>query len=69
MRLLRLIPSKKSVWWGKWLWKIFAFCLIKKELMPEGGEVNYPANWRVSWVNQETPALDISAIDYVIQGS
>ena len=36
--------------------------------MPEGGEVNYPANWRVSWVNQETPALDISAIDYVIQG-
>lgn len=44
------------------------FALLKKELMPEGGEVNYPANWRVSWVNQETPALDISAIDYVIQG-
>ncbi|HHF3541787.1 TPA: ABC transporter ATP-binding protein [Haemophilus influenzae] len=44
------------------------FALLKKELTPEGGEVNYPANWRVSWVNQETPALDISAIDYVIQG-
>ena len=44
------------------------FSLLKKELTPEGGEVNYPANWRVSWVNQETPALDISAIDYVIQG-
>lgn len=44
------------------------FALLKKELMPEGGEVNYPSNWRVSWVNQETPALDISAIDYVIQG-
>ena len=44
------------------------FALLKKELSPEGGEVNYPANWRVSWVNQETPALDISAIDYVIQG-
>ena len=44
------------------------FSLLKKELTPEGGEVNYPANWRVSWVNQETPALDIPAIDYVIQG-
>ncbi len=45
------------------------FVLLKKELTPEGGgEVNYPSNWRVSWVNQETPALDISAIDYVIQG-
>ena len=44
------------------------FALLKKELTPEGGEVNYPSNWRVSWVNQETPALDISAIDYVIQG-
>ena len=44
------------------------FAFLKKELTPEGGEVNYPANWRVSWVNQETPALDISAIDYVIQG-
>ena len=44
------------------------FALLKKELTPEGGEINYPANWRVSWVNQETPALDISAIDYVIQG-
>ena len=44
------------------------FALLKKELTPEGGEINYPSNWRVSWVNQETPALDISAIDYVIQG-
>ena len=44
------------------------FALLKKELTPEGGEVTYPSNWRVSWVNQETPALDIPAIDYVIQG-
>ena len=41
---------------------------LKKELPPEGGDVTYPSNWAVSWVNQETPALDISAIDYVIQG-
>ena len=44
------------------------FALLKKELQPESGEVSYPSNWAVSWVNQETPALDISALDYVIQG-
>ncbi|OOH91066.1 ABC transporter ATP-binding protein [Pasteurellaceae bacterium 15-036681] len=42
--------------------------LLKNELTPEGGEAKYPQNWSISWVNQETPALDISAIDYVIQG-
>ncbi|QIM69555.1 ABC transporter ATP-binding protein [Basfia succiniciproducens] len=44
------------------------FSLLKKENQPEGGEINYPADWAVSWVNQETPALDISALDYVIEG-
>ncbi|MGQ0286577.1 ABC transporter ATP-binding protein [Pasteurellaceae bacterium 22721_9_1] len=44
------------------------FALLKKELQPEGGDVNYPSNWAVSWVNQETPALDMSALDYVIEG-
>lgn len=44
------------------------FALLKKEMSAEGGEVSYPSNWAVAWVNQETPALDISALDYVIQG-
>lgn len=44
------------------------FALLKNELHPEGGEVRFPPNWAISWVNQETPALDISAIDYVILG-
>lgn len=44
------------------------FSLLKQEMQPEGGGVNYPLNWSVSWVNQETPALDISALDYVIEG-
>lgn len=44
------------------------FALLKKALQPEGGEVTYPSNWAVSWVNQETPALAMSALDYVIQG-
>ncbi|MDH2926332.1 ABC transporter ATP-binding protein [Lonepinella koalarum] len=44
------------------------FALLKKEMSPESGDVNYPTNWAVSWVNQETPALDMSALDYVIEG-
>ncbi|MCT8655648.1 ABC transporter ATP-binding protein, partial [Glaesserella parasuis] len=31
-------------------------------------DASYPKNWSIAWVNQETPALDISALDYVIQG-
>lgn len=42
--------------------------LLKNELSPEGGEAKYPQHWSIAWVNQETPALDISAIAYVIQG-
>ncbi|QLB20281.1 ABC transporter ATP-binding protein [Vespertiliibacter pulmonis] len=42
--------------------------LLKKEMSTESGEVKYPQNWALAWVNQETPALDISALEYVIQG-
>ena len=42
--------------------------LLKGEMSSEGGEVKYPAAWSLAWVNQETPALDVSALDYVIQG-
>ncbi|MDE4026829.1 ABC transporter ATP-binding protein, partial [Glaesserella parasuis] len=38
------------------------------KLQAEGGDASYPKNWSIAWVNQETPALDISALDYVIQG-
>ncbi|AKO47216.1 ABC transporter ATP-binding protein [[Haemophilus] ducreyi] len=44
------------------------FALIKGELQAEAGEVALPKNCSMAWVNQETPALDISALDYVIQG-
>ncbi|MFZ7109003.1 ABC transporter ATP-binding protein [Avibacterium avium] len=42
--------------------------LLKKEISAEGGEVSYPTNWQLAWVNQETPSLAISALDYVILG-
>ncbi|OOS02424.1 ABC transporter ATP-binding protein [Canicola haemoglobinophilus] len=44
------------------------FALLKKEMSAEGGEVSFPNNWAMAWVNQETPALEISALDYVIEG-
>ncbi|TDQ57690.1 ATP-binding cassette subfamily F protein 3 [Mesocricetibacter intestinalis] len=44
------------------------FSLLKKEMQAESGEVSYPANWTLSWVNQETPALNTTALDYVIEG-
>lgn len=44
------------------------FSLIKGEIITDAGEVSLPSQWQLSWVDQETPALDISAIDYVIDG-
>ncbi|MER1718130.1 ABC transporter ATP-binding protein [Proteus terrae] len=42
--------------------------LLKGELQSEAGNVTYPSTWSMAWVNQETPALDVPAIDYVIDG-
>lgn len=42
--------------------------LIKGELAPEQGSLSVPKHWSLAWVAQETPALDISAIEYVIDG-
>ncbi|AKJ40924.1 ABC transporter ATP-binding protein [Pragia fontium] len=42
--------------------------LLKGELTADGGSFTFPSAWALSWVNQETPALDIPAIEYVIDG-
>lgn len=42
--------------------------LLKGELQAEAGNVTFPSTWAMAWVNQETPALDVPAIDYVIDG-
>lgn len=44
------------------------FALIQGELSPDGGDVDFPASWRISHVAQETPALNRSALDYAIDG-
>ncbi|BEL87165.1 MULTISPECIES: ABC transporter ATP-binding protein [Serratia] len=42
--------------------------LLKGEIAADGGSFTFPGNWALAWVNQETPALDVSAIEYVIDG-
>ncbi len=42
--------------------------LLKGDLQAEAGNVTFPSTWSMAWVNQETPALDVPAIDYVIDG-
>ena len=44
------------------------FALIRGELHPEQGDFAIPKDWQIVWVAQETPAVDRSALDYVIDG-
>ncbi|MEI5640239.1 MULTISPECIES: ATP-binding cassette domain-containing protein [unclassified Pseudoalteromonas] len=44
------------------------FALLKGELQLDAGEFNLPKDWSIASVKQETPALDISALEYVLQG-
>ena len=44
------------------------FALLKGELAVDAGSVSVPAQWQIATVAQETPALDCSALDYVIDG-
>ena len=44
------------------------FALLKGEITADKGNVSIPKHWKTATVAQETPALDISALDYVLQG-
>ena len=44
------------------------FALLQNKLHADAGTVSIPASWNISTVAQETPALDCSAMDYVLQG-
>ncbi|MFM2486673.1 ABC transporter ATP-binding protein [Celerinatantimonas yamalensis] len=44
------------------------FGLLKGELSVDAGNLDIPANWQIASVSQHTPALDCSALDYVIDG-
>ena len=44
------------------------FALLRGELLPEAGSVDLPPRWSIAHVAQETPAVERSAIDYVLDG-
>ena len=44
------------------------FALIKGDIAHDAGEISFPKTCKLSAVSQETPSLDTSALDYVLQG-
>ena len=44
------------------------FALIKGEIGADAGDIHLPPHWKLAAVAQETPALETSALDYVLQG-
>jgi ATP-binding cassette subfamily F protein 3 len=44
------------------------FAMLRNELHPDQGEIDFPSKWRMAYVAQETPALDRAALDYAIDG-
>ena len=44
------------------------FALIKGEIGQDKGDLLLPKTWKLAAVAQETPALDTTALDYVLQG-
>lgn len=44
------------------------FALLKGELKEDTGTLQVPAGWKIASVAQETPAMDCSALEYVIAG-
>lgn len=44
------------------------FSLLIGDYIPDGGSISIPGDWQIATVKQETPALEISALDYVIEG-
>jgi ATP-binding cassette, subfamily F, member 3 len=44
------------------------FALLKDELSIDAGNFSMPNYWELAWVAQETPAIERSAIEYVIDG-
>lgn len=44
------------------------FQMLKNDLAPEHGELEFPPKWKISSAKQETPASELTAIDYVLSG-
>lgn len=66
---LTLYPDQKIGIVGKnGCGKSSLFQMLKNELSPEMGELEFPPKWKISSAKQETPGSDLKAIDYVLTG-
>ncbi|MFM8467520.1 MAG: ATP-binding cassette domain-containing protein [Oxalobacteraceae bacterium] len=48
--------------------KYTLFAMLRDELHPDQGNLDFPRSWRVAHVAQETPALERPAVEYAIDG-
>lgn len=48
--------------------KTSLIALILGKISLDKGDISLPSGWQIATVAQETPALDVSALDYVIDG-
>ncbi|WDE05640.1 ATP-binding cassette domain-containing protein [Thalassomonas viridans] len=44
------------------------FAALLGQLQPDSGSISLPGSWKIATVKQETPALEMSALDYVMDG-
>ncbi len=44
------------------------FAMLLDDIHPDQGSIDFPRNWQVAHVAQETPGLERAAIDYAIDG-
>ncbi len=48
--------------------KTTIFNLIRRTYMPEEGEVVMPDGWRIAWLRQDMPAVNRTALEFVLDG-
>ena len=45
------------------------FALLKGELHADAGDIGFPVHWRISSVDQETPSISASVLEYTIDAT
>lgn len=66
---LTIYPSQRVGLIGKnGTGKSSLFALLEGKISHDSGDLRLPKHWQLATVKQETPALNIPALDYVLQG-
>ncbi len=66
---LSIFPGQKAgVTGANGSGKSSLFALLRGLLLPERGQIDFPASWQIAHVAQETPALPEPALEFVMDG-